>query len=107
MFGELALCDQDLAAPAKTAAAADRVDVHTQTARSLEQRCPDGKVAALAGRREYHKRIASCHGALRLKPVAGDDRLRVGPGQPHRRRRPGALRGNDESSVHSPGHVRA
>ena len=35
MFGELALRDQDLAASAKTAAAADGVDVHTQTARSL------------------------------------------------------------------------
>ena len=35
MFGELALRDQDLAASAKTASAADGVDVHTQTARSL------------------------------------------------------------------------
>jgi hypothetical protein len=61
MFGELALRDQDLAASAKTAAAADGVDVNTQAARSLQQRCPDGKVTALAGRREYDERVASCH----------------------------------------------
>ena len=108
MLGELALRHQHLAASAETATAADRIDVHTQAARSLQQRCPDGEVTALAGGREYDERVASCHAEFQSKPVAGDDRLRAGRAEPHRRRLwPGALRGTDESSVRSQDHVRA
>ena len=59
MFGEFALRHQDLAAPAKTSAAAHRVDVHTEAASGLQQGRADRKIAALAGGREYHERIAS------------------------------------------------
>src|SRR5712671_278527 len=61
VLGELALRDQYLAAPAKTAAAADRVDIHAETARSLQQRRPYREIAALAGRREYDEWISSRH----------------------------------------------
>jgi hypothetical protein len=36
-------------------------------------------VTALAGRREYDERVASCHAVLTFEPVAGDGRLRAGP----------------------------
>ncbi len=58
MLGKLALGDQHLTAPAKTAPAADRIDVHSETARGLQQRRADRKVPALAGRGENDEGIA-------------------------------------------------
>ena len=57
MLRKLALGDQHLAATAQTPAAAHRVDVHAETARSLQQRGADRKVSALAGRREYDEGV--------------------------------------------------
>src|ERR1700736_4037041 len=88
MLGELALRDQYLATPAKTAAAAHRVDVHAETARRLQQRRADRKIAALAGGREYDEWISSGHANRRIfRPGAGDDRLRGGPAELRRARR--------------------
>ena len=49
---ELALGDQHLASPAEPAAAADRIDVHAEGARRLEDRRADWEAPALAGRGE-------------------------------------------------------
>src|ERR1700680_3475353 len=57
MLGELALRDQHLTAPAKSAAPADGVDVHAEAARRLQQRRADGKIPALARGHEYDGRV--------------------------------------------------
>ncbi len=64
-LGELALGHQDLAAAAERTAAAHRVDVHAEAARSLQQGRAHGKIAALAGRHEHDERIAGSHARRR------------------------------------------
>src|SRR3984957_4961435 len=61
MLGELALSDQHLTAPAKSAAPADRVDVHAEAARRLQQRRAGGEIPALAPGHEYDKRVPGRH----------------------------------------------
>ena len=56
VLGELALGDVDLAAAAKPAPAADRIEVDAQRARRLQQRRAMREPAALAGRREDDER---------------------------------------------------
>src|ERR1700681_4660765 len=61
MLGELALRDQHLTAPAKSAAPAHGVDVHAEAARRLQQRRTDGKIPALARGHEYDERVPGRH----------------------------------------------
>src|SRR5205807_6818040 len=51
---EVTLHHQHLATPAQRAPAAHRVDVDSQAAGGLQERCAQGEAAALAGRREDH-----------------------------------------------------
>src|ERR1700722_15174666 len=72
MLGELALCDQHLAAAAKSAAPANGIDVDAEAARRLEYRRADGKIPALARGRKDDERVSGRHAnrrALRRTPA--------------------------------------
>src|SRR6185437_6772375 len=57
VLGELALHDQHFTASADAAAAAYRVDVHSQRARGLQKRCAEREASALARGREDDERV--------------------------------------------------
>jgi hypothetical protein len=109
MLGDFTLRDQYLTTPAKSPPAADRVDVHSQAARRLQEWSSNREMAALAGRREYDKRISGRHDGSTFTPAAGDDHPRAGRAE-RRRRRPcpaAGLRGTGESNVRNRGRVLA
>ena len=72
MLRELALRDQHLTTSAQPPAAADRIDIHAETARRLQQRRAHGQISALARGREDNEGIACGHGtrgSLRRPPA--------------------------------------
>ena len=52
VFGEIALCDVDLTAPANAATATDRVEIDAERARGFQEAQAFGELAPLSGRRE-------------------------------------------------------